>query len=168
MRPLRACFSALRIGADDAGDAALALDLDDARRSSTATSSSSGAIDTRNSLCVEAWKRSVVLTMITPRITSARMFSAVWATSVPPRTATVSRIRPMRRARTIARAGSPRRAGSVADIITPIIVAEVTSRRRTGRPGSAERTIAVHDAARKNSETTIRAQAITSQVTSEP
>ena len=42
---------------------------------------------------------------------------------------------PMRRARTIARAGSPRRAGRVADISTPIIVAEVTSRRRSGLRG---------------------------------
>ncbi len=62
------------------------------------------------------------------------MLSTVWETRVPSRTGKVSRIRPIRRASDIARAGSPRRAGRVADISTPIIVAEVTSRRRTGRP----------------------------------
>ena len=38
---------------------------------------------------------------------------------------------------TIARAGSPRRAGRVADIRTPTIVAEVTSRRRSGPAAAA-------------------------------
>ena len=78
------------------------------------------------------------------------MLRAVCETSVPIRTGKVSRIRPMRRESTIALAGSPRRAGSVADISTPIIVAEVTSRRRTGRPGSAARAIATQEAARAN------------------
>ncbi len=68
----------------------------------------------------------------------------------------------------MARAGSPRRAGSVADISTPIIVAEVTSRRRSGRSGSAALTIQNQEAARKNSESPIRAQAIRTQVRSEP
>ncbi len=58
--------------------------------------------------------------------------SIVCETRVPSRTGNVSRIRPVLRASVIARAGSPRRAGRVADISTPIIVAEVTSRRRTG------------------------------------
>ena len=89
--------------------------------------------------------------MITPSSTSARMLSAVCETSVPSRTGNVSRIRPMRRERTIALAGSPRRAGSVADISTPIIVAEVTSRRRSAlagqrRPGRSR----YQEAARKN------------------
>ena len=44
---------------------------------------------------------------------------------MPSSTGNVSRMRPVRRASTIARAGSPRRAGRVADISTPIIVAEV-------------------------------------------
>ena len=92
--------------------------------------------------------------MITPSRTSATMLSTVCETSVPSRTGNVSRKRPIRRARTIARAGSPRRAGSVADISTPIIVAEVTSRRRSGRRGSAERAIENQAPARKNIEAT--------------
>ena len=96
------------------------------------------------------------------------MLSTVWLTRVPIRTAKVSRMRPTRRASTIALAGSPRRAGSVADISTPIIVAEVTSRRRTGRPGSAARTIATHEAARANIAATISAQATSTQVRSLP
>ena len=79
--------------------------------------------------------------MTTPSRTSARMLKAVCETSVPSRTGNVSRKRPIRRAMIIARAGSPRRAGSVADISTPIIVAEVKSRRRSGAPGSAERAV---------------------------
>ena len=90
--------------------------------------------------------------MITPSRTSATRLSIVCETRVPSRTGNVSRIRPVRRARVIALAGSPRRAGRVADISTPIIVAEVTSRRRTGRLGSAARTIQYQEAARKKSE----------------
>ena len=67
------------------------------------------------------------------------MLSIVCETRVPSRTGKVSRMRPVRRESDSARAGSPRRAGRVADISTPIIVAEVTSRRRTGRLGSAAR-----------------------------
>ena len=78
---------------------------------------------------------------------------------MPSRTGKVSRIRPVLRASAIARAGSPRRAGRVADISTPIIVAEVTSRRRTGRFGSAARAIQYQEAARKKSESDISAQA---------
>ena len=59
------------------------------------------------------------------------MLRAVCETSVPISTGKVSRIRPMWRERTIALAGSPSLAGNVADISTPIIVAEVTSLRRT-------------------------------------
>ena len=76
-------------------------------------------------------------------------------------------MRPTRRASDIARAGSPRRAGRVADMRTPIIVAEVTSRRRTGRRGSAARTIQYQEAARKKSESAISAQATRTQVRSE-
>ena len=97
--------------------------------------------------------------MIAPRITRASRFSADCETRVPSRTGKLSRIRPVRRASTIARAGSPRRAGSVADIRTPTIVAEVTSRRRSGNRGSAERAIANQAAARRNSEATISAVA---------
>ena len=67
----------------------------------------------------------------------------------------------------MARAGSPRRAGSVADISTPIIVAEVTSRRRSGLRGSAARAIANQEAARKNIEAIIKAVAISTQPASE-
>ena len=111
--------------------------------SSTTSSSSSGTELKQKSFWVPEWKRSVVETMITPSRTRARMLSIVCETRVPSSTGTVSRIRPVRRESDITRAGSPRRAGSVADISTPIIVAEVTSRRRTGRLGSAARTIAV-------------------------
>ncbi len=96
------------------------------------------------------------------------MLSTVWETSVPMSTAKVSRMRPIRRASTIARAGSPRRAGSVADINTPIIVAEVTSRRRTLRPGSAARAIATQEAARANIAAIISTQATSTQVRSLP
>ena len=77
------------------------------------------------------------------------MLRAVCETSVPSSTGNVSRMRPVRRESTMARAGSPRRAGSVADISTPIIVAEVTSRRRSGLRGSAARAIAYQEAARR-------------------
>ena len=136
--------------------------------SSTATSSANGASENRKTFSVLRWKRSVVPTMIAPRIPSATMFSTVWLTSVPISTAKVSRMRPTRLARTVARAGSPRRAGRVADISTPIIVAEVTSRRRTVRPGRAARTIATHEAARANIAPIISASAIRTQVRSEP
>ena len=56
---------------------------------------SSGAVETRKSFWVLAWKRSVVETMIPPSRASARMLSAVCETSVPIRTGKVSRIRPM-------------------------------------------------------------------------
>ena len=56
----------------------------------------------------------------------------------------------------MARAGSPRRAGRVADIRTPIIVAEVTSRRRSGLRGSAARAIANQETARRIIEAIIK------------
>ncbi len=94
------------------------------------------------------------------------MLSIVCETRVPSSTGKVSRMRPIRRASVIARAGSPRRAGRVADISTPIIVAEVTSRRRSGRSGSAARTIPYQEAARKKSERAISPQATSTQVRS--
>ena len=133
----------------------------------TTSSSSSGTRLKAKSFWVPEWKRSVVETMITPSRTRATMLSIVCETRVPSRTGKVSRMRPVRRESDIARAGSPRRAGSVADISTPIIVAEVTSRRRTGRLGSAARTIQYQEAARKKSESAISAQAISTQVRSE-
>ena len=79
----------------------------------------------------------------------------------------MSEIRPMRRERTIARAGSPRRAGKVADISTPIIVAEVTSRRRIVCRGRAERAIAYQAFERRKSDAHISAVATSTQVASE-
>ena len=67
----------------------------------------------------------------------------------------------------MARAGSPRRAGSVADIRTPIIVAEVTSRRRSGLRGRAARAIAYQETARMSIEAIIRPVAISTQPASE-
>ena len=61
-------------------------------------------------------------------------------------------------------AGSPSRAGRVADMRTPIIVAEVTSRRRTWCRGRAARAIAIQETARTNIAATIRAQAIRTQL----
>ena len=95
------------------------------------------------------------------------MLSTLWETRVPISTGKVSRTRPVRRASTIARAGSPRRAGRVADISTPTIVAEATSRRRSGLRGSAARAIEYHDEARRNIEAIIRAVATRTQVASE-
>ena len=95
------------------------------------------------------------------------MLSTVCETSVPSRTGNVSRTRPVRRESTIARAGSPRRAGSVADISTPIIVAEVTSRRRSGVFGSAERAIEYQEPARSSIDAHIRAVATSTQARSE-
>ena len=130
----------------------------------TTSRTSSGTRLKAKSFLVPEWKSGVVETMITPSRTSATRFSIVCETRVPSRTGKVSRIRPVRRARARARAGSPRRAGRVADISTPIIVAEVTSRRRIGRLGSAARAIQYQEAARKKSELAIRAQAISTQV----
>ncbi len=113
------------------------------------------------------WKRSVAFTMITPSSTSATRLSTVWETRVPSSTGSVSRIRPVRRASTIARAGSPRRAGSVADIRTPTIVAEATSRRRRGLRGSAAFAIENQALARRNIEAIISAVAISTQLMSE-
>ena len=95
------------------------------------------------------------------------MLSALWETSVPSSTGNVSRMRPVRRESTIARAGSPRRAGRVADISTPTIVAEATSRRRRGRRGSAARAIEYQEPARRNIEAIISAVATRTQVASE-
>ena len=124
---------------------------------STTSSSISGTRLKRKICLVPEWKSGVVETMIAPSRNSATRFSIVCETRVPSSTGKVSRILPVRRASVSARAGSPRRAGRVADISTPIIVAEVTSRRRTGRLGSAARAIQYQEAARKKSELAISA-----------
>ena len=66
--PVRTCFRALRIEARPGPTRPSPLVRTSDGASSTATSSSSGAIETRKSFSVLRWKRSVVLTMITPSI----------------------------------------------------------------------------------------------------
>ena len=95
--------------------------------------------------------------MIEPRIASATRFSRVCETIVPSTTGSRSRTRPSRLATMSARDGSPRRAGSVADISTPIITPRVASRRRTRTPGSAARRMACHDSARSSMDAHISA-----------
>ena len=73
--------------------------------------------------------------MIAPRTTSATMFSSVCETTVPSTTGRFSRGRPVRLATTSARDGSPRRAGSVEDISTPMNVPCMASASRTRARG---------------------------------
>ena len=96
---------------------------------------------------------------MTPSTTSAATFSIVCETIVPMTTGVVSRGRPARRATISARAGSPRRAGSVADISTPIAVPWKASMRVTGRSGSPARRIACHAIARSTIEAHMTASA---------
>ena len=98
-----------------------------------------------------------------PSTTSARMFSSVCETSVPSTIGKRSRTRPTRLATISAREGSPSRAGSVADISTPIIVARAVSRRRTRVPGRAARRIACQASARTSIEAHMSAKATSTQ-----
>ena len=95
------------------------------------------------------------------------MFSIVCETIVPTTTGRFSLARPVWRARLIALAGSPRRAGRVADINTPIMVAEAKSRRFRPECGIADRAMKNHDQARTKSEEAIRARAMSTQERSE-
>ena len=99
-----------------------------------------------------------------PSTASATRLSKVWEISVPSTIGNRSRTRPRRRATISARDGSPRRAGSVADISTPIITPRAASRRRTGRRGMAARRIAVHASARTSIDRHISAQATSTQI----
>ena len=63
-----------------------------------------------------------------------------------------------------ARLGSPKRAGRVADISTPIIVARAVSRRRTRVSGSAARRIACQASARSSIEAHMSAKATSTQI----
>ena len=77
-----------------------------------------------------------------PRITSASTLSSVCETSVPSTAGRRSRGRPSRRATISARDGSPSRAGSVADISTPIVVPWIAStqpRQRVRQRGAQDR-----------------------------
>ena len=102
--------------------------------------------------------------MIAPSTVRARRFKRVWETIVPSTIGSRSRTRPTRRDTISARDGSPRRAGSVADISTPIITPRAASRRRTRVPGSAERSTACQDSARRNIDRHMRPKASSTQV----
>jgi hypothetical protein len=82
-------------------------------------------------------------------------------TIVPITVGRCSRGRPLRRATMNAREGSPRRAGSVADMSTPMNVPCSASARRSRAFGIAARMIACHAAARTAIEAHISASAIT-------
>ena len=85
-----------------------------------------------------------------PSTLSASTFSNVCETIVPSTTGSVSRVRPRRRATTRAREGSPRRAGSVDDISTPMNVPCIASRRFALRQVGAAARIACQLSARAN------------------
>ena len=76
------------------------------------------------------------------------MFNSVWETSVPSTTGRYSRGRPVRRATTSARDGSPSLAGSVEDISTPMNVPCAASDNRMRVFGIAASRIAYHENAR--------------------
>ena len=104
-----------------------------------------------------------VANMTEPSTQRARMLRIVCDTSVPSTTGKRSRIRPSRRDTISAREGSPRRAGRVADIRTPTIVARAVSRRRTRTPGRAARRIAFQASARTSIERHISMNATSTQ-----
>ena len=99
-----------------------------------------------------------------PRITSASTLSSVCETSVPSTTGSRSRARPSRRETISAREGSPRRAGSVADISTPIEVPCIASAKRGSASGSAALRIACQETARRTIEAHIIPSATSTQV----
>ena len=126
---------------------------------STRASRTTGAIVAITSASSLPLKMPTVANITAPRMASARMLSMVCETIVPSTTGKRWRTRPTRRDRISARDGSPRRAGSVADIRTPIIVARAVSRRRTRTPGSAARRIACQASARSSIEAHMTANA---------
>ena len=81
---------------------------------------------------------------------SASRFSSVWETIVPSTTGSVSRARPSRRATISAREGSPRRAGRVDDMSTPMNVPCIASRRLARRQVGATTRIECQASARTN------------------
>ena len=118
----------------------------------TSTSRTTGTIVATTSASSLPLKSPTVANMTLPSTASARMLSIVCETIVPSTTGKRSRIRPTRRDRINAREGSPSRAGRVADMSTPIMVARAVSRRRTRMPGIAARRIACHASARSSIE----------------
>ena len=125
----------------------------------TSASSTTGAIVATTSASSFPWNRPTVWNITPPSTTSATMLSSVCDTSVPSTIGKRSRTRPTRLATISARDGSPSRAGSVADMSTPIIVARAASRRRTRVPGRAARRIACQASARTSMEAHISAKA---------
>ena len=105
--------------------------------SSTMMSSASGARAANSSAFWWPLNRLTEENMTAPRMMSATMLSTVWDTTVPSTTGRFSRGRPVRRATTSARDGSPSRAGSVEDMSTPMNVPCIASDRRTLARGSA-------------------------------
>ncbi len=118
--------------------------------SSTATSTPSGASAAPISAPWWPSSRSTLENMPTPSRVSASRFRSVWETIVPSTTGSVSRARPRRRATISAREGSPRRAGSVVDMSTPMNVPCIASLRLARRHVGAHARIACQAMARAN------------------
>ena len=115
---------------------------------STTISSTSGAIAAASSAFWWPLKKSTDENMTAPSTISATMLSSVCDTTVPSTIGRFSRGRPVLRATTSAREGSPRRAGRVEDISTPMNVPWAASASRTRERGSAALRIACHEKAR--------------------
>ena len=130
---------------------------------STSASTTTGAIVANISASSLPLNSPTVWNITAPSTTSARMLRSVCETSVPSTIGKRSRTRPTRLDRISAREGSPSRAGSVADISTPIIVARAVSRRRTRVRGSAARRIACQASARRSIEAHMSANATSTQ-----
>ena len=89
-------------------------------------------------------KTSTVENITAPSTTSANTFSRACDTIEPATVGRYSRARPSRRDTMSARDGSPRRAGNVADMSTPMNVPCNASLSRTCTPGNAALRIACH------------------------
>jgi hypothetical protein len=113
--------------------------------SSTIASRATGATAAITSAFWWPLNRSTEENMMLPRIASARMLISVCETSVPSTIGRFSRGRPVRRATTSAREGSPRRAGSVEDMSTPMNVPCMASANRIDPRGSAARRMAFQE-----------------------
>ena len=119
--------------------------------SSTAASANRGASATSTSSRSEWPSSTETLDSVTPpRIVRASRLSSVCETIVPSTSGRVSRARPSRRETISAREGSPRRAGSVADMSTPMNVPCIASRRLALRHVGAAIRIACQASARTN------------------
>ncbi len=100
--------------------------------------------------------RPLTLVSVTaPRTTTARRFRSICEASVPSTIGSVSRVLPRRRATISAREGSPRRAGSVADMSTPMNVPCKASATVARRAVGAARRIACQARPRASIDTHI-------------